>query len=1074
MKTPVKLFCSLAVAAVIPAFISAQDEAREICVAKSSPVASHINIKRTPSNASYETTLVGFLYYADSWNHIDDITPMGIYTIGTNPGDVPEPLARIGDANSHCSGGAVLAGDTYWYIWRQTDPSGIVDISQLYSYNISTGDFKNYGVVSSELASSSDKAWDPTEDKIYGQYSIDGSRKLCLIDYVEQTITPVCDCYHYYGLAFDAAGQLWGIDSAGDLYKIDKRSGSASRIGSTGIVPKYSQTMTFDFKSDELFWASYTDAEKACSNLYKVNISDASTTLVTAFTDEEEFMGLGVMPPLAGDDAPGYVTGLSVSTEGASLSADISFTLPRYTYMGDELDGSVEYRILANGNLLDKGSGRKGDQISRQLNLPAGDVTVSVVCVNSEGNGPAAISQIWTGEDYPEYPRNVILDLEEATGKFSLSWNAVTSGVHGGFIDPANITYTVTRYPGAVAVASGLKTTSFEEIMDCPDLPVDFYYEVKALHGWRESEIASESNHVPYGKGLEVPYYNNFDNSDSLALFYKTDGNGDGSTWKWSAFGTRTAYIFTGTNYDIPQDDWLITPGINMKAGNRYEVSYTIAENLNTGRFTDMMETAFGIGVNPENYTVAEELFICKAGQSERRSVIVSPESDGYYHFGFHALSDAVKGLSIAIEDLNIDVLANDGAPAAVSNLKAKTSQGTAPVTLTFTTPDKDVKGRPIKAITRVDVFRNTNELVRSIEMAETGKSMTVTDSKGARGLTKYTVVAYNEAGVGERADVEVYLGLDIPGAPEEVMLTDEGKGLLKLSWKAPKEGAHGGFCDRNNLKYNIYLLYEGEYVDFQQNIESTEISIRAEDYYDPEQYLTVLAVAAVNSLGEGYVRQSSEVIVGSPYDYPFAESWPEGASKYDMWYRMNSGENGWLPIANYSSDNDNGCIEFDAARDGDMSYVCLGKVDMTTAVSPKLIFDYYAVLGDVLGISAEINHAFTGEYTVMDILNFSTLTGESGWREAVVDLDAFKALPYISVRFLGYGSTLHPLRIDNVRIMDSDKKPNLGSGVAEIISDESEACYYDINGLPVTGNAAKGSVIIRRTPDGKVSKVIF
>ena len=246
----------------------------------------HLNVKHAPSTSAYQTTLVGFMYYAESWNDLEDTTPMGIYTIGSTPGSMPEKFARIGFANSHCNGGAVLAGDTYWYIWRQTDPSGStdIDISQLYSYNIKTGEFQAYGEVNSELASNSDKTWDPTDDKIYGQYTIDNSRKLCIVDYKNQTVTPVGDCYTYFGLAFDGNGQLWGIDSAGDLYKVNKYNGEGTRIGSTGVVPRYAQSMAFDLKTNDLYWASFTDGGVAgSSKLYKVNTSNGALTLISAF-----------------------------------------------------------------------------------------------------------------------------------------------------------------------------------------------------------------------------------------------------------------------------------------------------------------------------------------------------------------------------------------------------------------------------------------------------------------------------------------------------------------------------------------------------------------------------------------------------------------------------------------------------------------------------------------------------------------------------------------------------------------------------------------------------------------------
>lgn len=91
---------------------------------------------------SYKTQLVGFMYYAESWNDIQTgYTPFGIYTIDAVPGAQPQQFDRIGKANSYCNGGAVLAGDTYWYIWRQSDEASGTDISQLYNYNVVTGEF---------------------------------------------------------------------------------------------------------------------------------------------------------------------------------------------------------------------------------------------------------------------------------------------------------------------------------------------------------------------------------------------------------------------------------------------------------------------------------------------------------------------------------------------------------------------------------------------------------------------------------------------------------------------------------------------------------------------------------------------------------------------------------------------------------------------------------------------------------------------------------------------------------------------------------------------------------------------
>lgn len=1059
----------------LPAMAGTYEEApREIIkpiLHKNTSGVSH----KSPANSSYETVLTGFVYYAESWNDLETTTPMGIYTISTTPGSMPQEFANIGKASSRVNGGAVLAGTTFWYIWRQTDPSGMsdIDISQLYSYDLVSGQFSAYGVVSSELASTADKTWDPVSGKIYGQYTINGTRTLCVVDYEAQTVTPVGPCGTYYGLACDGKGQMYGIDNAGVLYKVDKNNGSAVSIGSTGIVPKYSQSMTIDPKTGDLWWASYTDSSSAPSVLYKVDTATAKATAVTVFDDAQEIVGLGVMPALAADGAPGYAEDLNVSITAPSTSATVTFSVPSYTYIGDPLAGEVEWKLLANGNELTSGKDAAGTPVSREVTLPTGDVKVSVVCSNSEGVGPAVVYTLWVGEDYPSVPLNVKLSLDESESKFSLSWDAVVSGENGGYVDPSKITYDVFRFPGNIAVASELKTLTFEERVEIPNVPVDTWYEVRAKQGWRESE-PGVSNHIPFGKGFEVPYNNSFDNSESLALFHVIDGNGDGSTWKWDKHHA-SAYIFSGTDVPAPQDDWLITPGIDMKAGSRYELTYYVPTNMNDGRFMDRMEVAYGKGFDPSAYETVEEAYNSDGSKLRKHTVVVEPKEDGYYHFGFHCVSNSIKGLSIAVDDIHVDILANEEAPAAVSDLSLSAKYGSAPVTISFTTPRKAVNGSAIDHITKVEVWRNTTDLVESVDMTETGKQITVTDRRGAKGNTVYTVYAYNEHGVGERASASIFLGKDIPGSPSDITLVDNGNGGLVLSWDVPKSGANGGWCDPDNLTYNVYKVVNGFAAD-RVSVQGKEYNIpQQEGYYSKDQSLVVYGVSAVNNVGEGGIGQSTEVIIGNPYEYPFAESWSHGDARYDMWYRMNSGAKGWLPEANYSSDDDGGCMAFDAAKEGDMSYVCLGKVSMASAGSPKLLFDYYAEPGTDMSIIPEINLAFNGEFKTCCAISFNSIKGESGWREAVVDLSEIKNLPYICVRFLGVGSTIRPLRIDNVRIMDSDKTPNLGfSGIEEIRTEtNTDVRYYDLNGMPVVC-PQKGSVYIMRTSDGRTVKVVY
>ncbi len=1033
--------------------------------------SSHSSLFRAPEHSSYSANLVGFVYYASSWDSMseDQYTPMGIYSIDVTPGSQPQQFAQIGKASSHCNGGAVLVGDTYWYIWQQTDPTGQgqYEITQLYSYNISTGAAENHGKVSSDLVSISDKTWDPTTGNVYGQFKNGDRYKLSIIDYEQQTVTPVADVELSYGLTCDNNGQLYGIDANGNLNMIDKNTGRFTKVGSTGVIPSYAQSMTYDAKTGIIWWASYSNSAQQPSILYKVDPKTAETTLVTVFADNEEIMGLGVLPAIAPDKAPGYASNLELLTDKASTSATLKFTLPEYTFLGENLEGQVAWEAKSNGNSLATGNGKPGSSVTVEVTLPTGTNNISVVCANSEGAGPEATLTRWIGQGYPESPQNVRFSLDESNGKVSLSWDAVTEAQNGGYLDPAAVSYKVIAMPGEKEVASDLKVTSFSEVLEEPQAPIDFYYQVIACNDWRESEPA-ESNHIAFGKGIALPYDNSFDSPSSLNLFHIVDGNGDGQTWKWSRYNNQTAYIFTGSDVDGDQDDWLITPGFDMKGGSRYMLTYFTAGNAGTGKFQDFLEVGLGMGVNTADYKIVEEKYEYDiADGHQRHDVIVEPEKDGYYRFGFHAVSNCKNGLAMNIDDIHIDVLANDDAPAASTNISYTTSKGTAPVIFTFNAPSTTRKGEKLKSIEKVELWRNHSELAATATNAKPGKKMQLTDNKGGKGMTNYTIVAYNAEGVGERAEVEFFLGLDIPGAPQDVTLSDAGEGNVKLSWAAPEIGARGGYVDAKNLTYNIFAVVNGYAVDYKTEYMGNDIIITvAEKYYSKDQSLLIYGQSAANTTGESGIVSSSEIIVGQNYSYPFSESWKNGVAENNLWYVSRSGENAWTIVAENSQDNDGGCMAFTPAAHGDMSYLSLGKIDLKKAVSPVLSFWYYATPGTEAFLLPEINRGFVDGWVEAPIIEYSKLDGKEGWREVKIDLGEYRDYPYISVRFLAGGVAGKPIFLDNIQVKDDD--PNGVEGINA--ADNGEKIYFNLQGIRIY-TPDKTGISIELNRNGKAIK---
>lgn len=127
-----------------------------------------------------------------------------------------------------------------------------------------------------------DMAFDPTTDTLYALYRND----YCLvsIDIKTGEITFIGDEYSISSaitLTCDDNGQLYAINTSGELKKIDKTTGEyedgvvLNLKAITGKYPSYTQSMTYDSEADCIYWASYSYSWYTGSTgaLYKIDLS---------------------------------------------------------------------------------------------------------------------------------------------------------------------------------------------------------------------------------------------------------------------------------------------------------------------------------------------------------------------------------------------------------------------------------------------------------------------------------------------------------------------------------------------------------------------------------------------------------------------------------------------------------------------------------------------------------------------------------------------------------------------------------------------------------------------------------
>ncbi len=209
-------------------------------------------------------------------------------------------------------------------------------------------------------------------------------------------------------------------------------------------------------------------------------------------------------------NAPAAVADLSVTpAANGRLAATVSFTSPSKTADGGTLAALSEVRLYRGQTLVETftdlmpGTRQSFEDVKAQQGLNE----YTVVSYNGNDASEPATASAWVGVDIPKAVENVVA-RENADGSFTVSWDAVTEGVNGGFIDPAQICYFVARSTDNDTFADQLFATS---VTDRPETTehTTMAYLVVALSQGGQSDWAI-SNVIVVGTPHELPYAESF------------------------------------------------------------------------------------------------------------------------------------------------------------------------------------------------------------------------------------------------------------------------------------------------------------------------------------------------------------------------------------------------------------------------------------------------------------------------------------------------------------------------------------------------------------------------------------
>lgn len=997
------------------------------------------------------TTLYGNLVYSSTWT--EDNAPIGIYSFKSAEGSSIEPVV-VNDMILATGGGTW--GEGKYHFVSYINLMGYI-IANYEIYDATTWESEKSVAVGAGSVSL-DMTYDATTGNIYGCFLNDAGDGFVFgrMDPVTGIRTELAQLSRaFYMVAANSKGEIYGVNEEGDLCLFEKESGKYTVIGATGISGTiYLCSGTFDLKTDKLYWALSSENS---SGLYELDVKTGKATLVNAFANQEEFQGVYIPKPLAEDGAPAVVTNLALDFLNDSKSGKITFTMPSSTYAGDPLDGSLKYIVYVNEKEVKTGNANAGSEVNMDLTVNAdGEYRISVRAENSIGLSPQVKVTKWIGNDYPAEPVDVLLEEGAETGMLSLTWKAPVATLHGGYLNKNMLTYNVVRHPDEVNVATNIKETKFDDLIKNTSYQ-GYSYSVTAVCGSMTGGTAT-SNIVTSGQALDLPFIEQFNSKDNFNRFSIFDANSDNKTWGYDPVWNAARCDY---NISIGKDDWFITPPFKMDA--KHVVLLDFRTWCKSSDNPERLSVYMGTGKKPEVMTkVVMPTAVIKNDVAETKEFIITLDNDGDYYIGFHAQSTKDKWW-LYVDSISVKQGPLLGTPARVENLTITPGElGNLSATISCTAPSISVDGMALNGISRIDFYRN-GSLIGSVNKPEMGSAVSFEDKNAVQGVNEYSVVAINDTGEGLAAVMSTYIGLDVPCAPRNVFVKDvDGKAVI--TWDAPEAvGANGAYVDVDNLVYQVVCVSDGAHVG--HDVKGTTFTDSPK--MGSGQGFMAYCVFAQSSIGIGEGAYSNQIVMGTPFELPFRESFANKTIATDPWgfNEITVGSTwsvkdvGTTPDAT-PQDNDGGLVTYIPADNGGKSELYSGKINLGKAKNPVLEFYYYSNTNSYDHISVQIS-VDNGTPTEEKYITFGS-SAPMGWTKASVSLEKYIG-KQIQIHFVADSRNgEYNIHFDNIVVKDLYQHNLVLSGISapskmyngevatvkvDVINDGAkEAAEYDVN----------------------------
>lgn len=490
---------------------------------------------------------------------------------------------------------------------------------------------------------------------------------------------------------------------------------------------------------------------------------------------------------------------------------------------------------------------------------------------------------------------------------------------------------------------------------------------------------------------VNVPYTVDFSKAGVIDLFTVIDNNADGSTWMWSA-SNNAYYKYDNTNAG---DDYLVSLPINMEAGKTYDV--IVNAKAYNGNYPERFEVVAGKEPTAAALTTvvipATDLTTTEAADYDGS---FTATETGKYYVAIHAISDPYEYYLI-VNSLSVVAGAEPTAPAAPVIAVTPGAEGALAATVQVTAPTKNVAGDALTANIDIEVLVD-GEVIETKTGVAPGAEITVQHTPAAAGTFTYQAIPYNASGKGlKSAKVSAYVGMDIPFAPTNIQMVDNGSNI-NFSWDAvPNVGENDAYVNPATVNYNVWSIVLEQYLFWTIPTHENKLAtvtgqtsavanFNTEEGKQEFKYFSVQATNETANDEEVANESYTGMLIGKSYDLPFNEGFAGNTLHY---YWTSNAE---LMISEEATDDDGVALQLITGEPGEV-YFESGKINIKDAVNPTLIFDVKSPNISQLKVLASVEG---GEAQTVQTVN---LTAEN--QTVKLPLAAYKNGRFVQIAFV-------------------------------------------------------------------------